>query len=415
MFSTFALLAVLSAGVPQGVPEMDLLIRAKTLYVGDGRVLNDVVIGASGGKIVFVGSSAPAGSAPKETLEFADLHVTPGFVEGSTYAGLPRGASENEEGVETTPEFRISDAVDTSDDAFDRLLDVGVTTAVVVPGKRNVFGGLSAALKPRAGGLKEKLLRNDVSSLAVADRDPTAGNSPPDRGFFSRSGPGLFNRRPSTRMGVVFELRRGLQEGAGRNSGAGWTALYPEPAGLALARAARGEIPFAFIASNSTDALAAIRIAEEFGVKNYYLQDAGEAAFVAGKLASKKIGALIGPASFQAFSTSEGARSALMNAPRVLADAGVTFGLSRGGAQDGSTLRDFAIAAHRGGLKPGRAVAAVTGDPAKITGLADRVGQVAVGLDADLLLFEGDPLAPSSRLAAVVLDGKVVRRAVPRN
>lgn len=414
MLSTFALLAVLAAGVPQGAPETDLLIRAKTLYVGDGRVLTDVVIGAAGGKIVFVGPAAPAGAAPKETLEFGELYVTPGFVEGSTYAGLPRGASENEEGVETTPEFRISDAVDTADEAFDRLLDVGVTTAVVVPGKRNVFGGLSAALKPRKGGLAEKLLRNDVSSLAVADRDPASGNSPPGRGFFSRSGPGLFNRRPSTRMGVVFELRRGLQEGAGRNSGAPWTALYPEPAGLALARAAKGEVPFAFIASNATDALAAIRIAEEFGVKNYYLQDAGEAVFVAEKLASKKIGALIGPASFQAFSTSEAARSGLMNAPKTLAAKGVTFALSRGGSEDGSTLRDFAIAAHRGGLDAGRAVAAITGAPAKITGLADRVGVVAVGMDADLLLFEGDPLAPSSRLAAVVMDGKVVRRSVPR-
>ena len=70
-----------------------------------------------------------------------------------------------------------------------------------------------------------------------------------------------------------------------------------------------------------------------------------------------------------------------------------------------------AVDAVRGGLDPAKAVAAVTGDAAKILGLSDRVGLLEAGRDADLLVFSGDPLSPSSRLAAVVLDGRVVRRA----
>jgi imidazolonepropionase-like amidohydrolase len=414
MLSALAFLAALAAVPTQLPPELDVLIRARVLYVGDGTMKSNAAIGVQGGKIAFVADAPPAGTTAKRTLEIAEAYVTPGFVEGTTHAGLPRGGAENEEGAESTPQWRTSEAIDPRSEEFTRLLDAGVTTAVVVPGSRNVFGGLAVAVKPRGGAVKDMILRDEISSFAVADRDPTAGNSPPGRGFFRSAGPNLYNRRPTTRMGVVFELRRGLQEGAGRLAGGAWSPLYPEPAGAAFARAAKGETPFGFSVGNATDCLAAVRIAEEFGVSKYYLQDAVEAAAVAEKLAQKRVPVLIGAVTFQAFPPSEAARASLAAAPAHLAKLGVTFGISRGTAEDGSTLRDYAIAAARGGLEPAAAIAAITGRPAAIVGLADRVGAVAVGKDADLLIFEGDPLKPSSRLAAVLMDGQVVREAASR-
>jgi imidazolonepropionase-like amidohydrolase len=409
MLAALASLALLCSSASPGVEDA-LVVRAKTLYVGDGRVLHDAVVVILGGKIAFVGAALPSGTKVREELNVDQAVVTPGFVEGSSYAGLARGALENEEGRETTPGLRVASALNPASDDFDRLLDQGVTTIVVCPGTRNVFGGLSIAVKPRGGSTAEMTLKEDVATLAVANRDPTVRNSPPGRGFFRAGAPGLFNRRPNTRMGVVFELRRALQEGAGRASGGPWSPMYDETDGPALARAVRGDVPVAFLASNETDALAAIRIAEEFGVKKYWLQDAGEAVRVRAKLAAKKIPALIGPTTFQEAPNSEGDRAGLMAAPKALADAGVLFGISRGSWQTGTTLRDGAEAAARGGLEPGRAIAAVTGDPAKIVGVADRVGTIEVGKDADLLVFAGDPLSPATRLAAVILDGKIVRR-----
>lgn len=409
MTTAFALLALVLGAVPPA--EADLIVKAKVLHLGDGRVLKDAVVVVADGKIAFVGAALPAGTTAKETVEVADAHVTPGFVEGSTHAGLPRGASENEEGSETTPNFRVSRAVDASSEAFDRLLDVGVTTMVVVPGNRNSFGGVGAAMKPREGGLQKKLLRDGVMAQAVATTEAAARNSPPGRGFFSRGGPGLFNRRPTTRLGVVFELRRGLNEGAGAVANPEWKSGFDDATTAGLASIVKGDLPLAFVVGNDTDCLAAVRIAEEFGVKRFYLQDAGEAARCAKVLAAKKVSALIGAATFQEFPTSFSARANLMAGPKVLADAGVRFALSRGSWADGATLRDFAVAAVRGGLDPAKAIAAVTGDAAKILGLSDRVGLLEAGRDADLLVFSGDPLSPSSRLAAVVLDGRVVRRA----
>jgi imidazolonepropionase-like amidohydrolase len=408
LLSIVLALAPLSADArAQG--EADLLVRVKRLYVGDGTFKDDVAIVIRNGKFESVGP-LKEGVAAKETFDAEGLYATPGFVEGSSFVGLPRGADENEEGSETTPELDVRAGLDLSDPEFALLLDVGVTTVVVVPGYRNVFGGLSAAFKPKPKG-PPRLLRAGVASQAVAHRAPTAGNSPPGRGFFRGGGPDLFNRRPNTRMGVVHELRRGLQEGRGVASTEGWRRLYPKATGDALARAVKGETPFLFSAS---DVLAALRIADEFGVSKFYVQDAGEAHLVAAKLAERKVGVLIGPIDARFRAESEEERSGVMTAPKILDAAGATYGISRGTSDDASSLRAFLTYAVRGGLTPEKAAAAVTGRPAAITGLSDATGVVAPGLDADLLLFDGDPTSPSSTLAVVVSDGAVVRRSEAR-
>ncbi|HYC77830.1 MAG TPA: amidohydrolase family protein [Planctomycetota bacterium] len=404
---TAAALCAATVVAQQGGP--DLLVRARTLYVGDGRVLKDAAVVVAGGRIVSVGA-APAAAA-KETLDVAEACVTPGFVEGSCHAGLPRGGAENEEGSEVTPGIRVLDAVEPGAEEFARLLEQGVTTMIVTPGHRNVIGGLSCALKPRKGGVDAMLLRDEIAQLAALNREPAIRNSPPGGRFFRIGAPGLYNRRPATRLGVVFEVRRALMEGAGRLRSDGWLEQFDDVDGAPLARAVDGGTPIAFVANTETDILAALRIADEFGVKRWYVQDAVEAERVREQLARRKVDVMIGAVSFQAAPATQFDRGGLMGAPRRLADAGVRFAISRGTSRPGATLRDYAIAAARGGLPPGRAVAAVTGDPARIVGVADRVGTVEAGKDADLLVFAGDVLSPAASLACVVLDGRVVYRA----
>ena len=63
----------------------------------------------------------------------------------------------------------------------------------------------------------------------------------------------------------------------------------------------------------------------------------------------------------------------------------------------------------RHGLPRAEALAAVTSRPAKLLGVSDRVGRVAVGLDADLIVWSGKPFDPTSRPVAIMIGGRDVK------
>jgi imidazolonepropionase-like amidohydrolase len=404
-------------------PGSSFTIRADKLYVGDGTVIAPALVRVDGGKIVAVGPAA-GGAGSDATFAIENAVITPGFVEGTSSAGLPKGLSENEESTEVTPCVRACSVLDPTDDAFRVLREVGVTTLIVSPGNRNVIGGLSVAVKPRGETAKQMCLKDDLALHAVLGLEPALRNQSPRGGSQT-----LFARRPNSRMGVVFELRRAMQEGCERNAGGvSGRSCFCEADGKMLAQVMKGEIPFAFVAHAEQDILTALRIADEFGAKNFYLAGALEAYLQRDLLARRGIPALIGPI-YHSSQVPEGGggrrgggqagplvhamteKGGILGAPKLLKDAGVKFALSQGTAEIGATLLDFARGAVRGGLEPGDAIAAISGWPASIVGVGRNVGTIAVGKDADLNIFSGDPLAPTSRLLVVIIDGQVRYRA----
>jgi imidazolonepropionase-like amidohydrolase len=396
-------------------------IRAERLYIGDGSVIEPGFVRVDAGKIVAVGPATD--STRSDAFGTETLVLTPGFVEGSSTAGLPRGLGENEESSEVSPCVRACNVLDASDDAFRRMRESGVTTLVVSPGNRNVIGGLAVALKAREGSARQLCLKEDLALHAVLGPEPTYRNQSPRGGSQT-----LFARRPNSRMGVVFELRRAMQEGCERNNGGVLgKSCFCEADGKLLAQVMKGEIPFAFTAHAEQDILAAINIADEFGAKGFYLEGAGEAYLQRDLLARRGIPVLMGPVYHSSQLPEQGGgrrggqgsmsaavltdKGGILGAPRLLKEAGVKFALSQGTPELGSTLLDYAMAAVRGGLKPADAIAAISGWPASIVGVGKNVGTIAVGKDADMNIYSGDPLAPTSRLLAVIIDGKVLYRA----
>jgi imidazolonepropionase-like amidohydrolase len=66
----------------------------------------------------------------------------------------------------------------------------------------------------------------------------------------------------------------------------------------------------------------------------------------------------------------------------------------------------------KAGMKEESAWRAITLNPAHVAGIADRVGSLEPGKDADIVLFEGNPLREiGARPRFVIVDGKVVVRA----
>lgn len=394
---SLVVLALTSALLAQDKP--DFVIRTKRLHLGDGTVLEGATLVVSRGKVLsIVGKDAAVPSAT-ESIVIAEAEVTPGFVEAESRVGMVRGDADNEEGREVTPWVRAVDGIDKASLAFESLLRTGVTTAVVLPGDRNVIGGVSCALKMVPGAAE--VLSEEVAVHAVIGRGPTARNS-----AFRGGEPTMFTRRPTTRMGVIAELRRAFQEAVGRNQ-PGWDPLYPEREGLSLARIGRGEVPVAFVCQDAAEILAAVRLCKEAGIPRFRVGGTIESTLVMDDLKAAQIPVLIGPL-FNPGSGPE--KGGAISDARRLDKAGLVFALSRGTDDAGSTLLDIARAAARGGLDPNKALAAITSSPAKVCGLDGRVGTLAVGKDADFCVWSADPMSPTSRLLVAAIGGRIVWR-----
>ena len=282
--------AFIAGAVASQDPGAPFTIRAEKLYVGDGTVIAPALVTIEGGRITSVGP-APSGARSDSAFAVENACVTPGFVEGTSSVGLPRGAGENEEKSEVTPCARVSSVLDASDEGFRRMREAGVTTLIVSPGNRNVVGGLSVAVKPREGTARQLVLQEDVALHAVLGLEPAFRNQSPRNGSQT-----LFARRPNSRMGVIFELRRAFQEGCERNGiGTRGKSCFCDADGALLGKVMKGEIPLAMVAHAEQDILTALNIADEFGAKNFWLEGAVEAWLQRDLLARRGIPVLIGP------------------------------------------------------------------------------------------------------------------------
>jgi imidazolonepropionase-like amidohydrolase len=162
-------------------------------------------------------------------------------------------------------------------------------------------------------------------------------------------------------------------------------------------------------ATAANDIRAAVTIADEFKVPHIVIDDCIEGYRDLDILAARHIPVVLGPL-FDPQLVSPERAAAVLNNAGLLSDAGVpvAFG-SHGG--DETQLREYAIYAVRAGMKPDLALRALTLTAAEIGGVADRVGSLQDGKDADLLILSGDPLDLTSHIERVIVNGQVVYRA----
>lgn len=104
-------------------------------------------------------------------------------------------------------------------------------------------------------------------------------------------------------------------------------------------------------------------------------------------------------------------RGAWVNTAEALASQGVSVSFASGASTATAELPLQAAYAVRTGLEPFDALKALTVNPARMLRLEQRLGSIERGRDADLVLFTGDPFAPSSRVKMVLVDGKIVYEA----
>ncbi len=383
-------ISVLAALIfPALVRAQRLAIRNVRILPVQGGVIDNGSILIENGKIKAIG---PAIAIPSgfTVLDGGGATVMPGIVDANAHFGLRDTA--NEQASEVTPQFDIlAQAAPRSRD-YQKALSYGVTSALLGPASANVVGGQCAVLKTAGGSLGKMLLRERTGVRAALGLDTYRGNG----GFFRASPDSLANiylRRPNSRMGAVWELRNALDHAAKSKS---------------LNEVRQGRASLRVNARIENDIRAALSIADEFEVPKFTLEEGCEAYKVVDLLAARHASVVLGPLYDPQSSVSEGA-GPLLNTPGLLAARGIMVAFGSNG-DDPEPLLHWAALAVKYGMKPETALRALTLDAAEICGVADRVGSLEVGKDADLLILSGDPLEMTTHIEKVLVNGQVVYR-----
>ena len=381
-------------------PRKNWIVSAERVYTAAGRSIEHGTVGVSGTKIALVGNGSE--DAGPETL--VCYAVTPGLIDAS--ARIHEGLASVEQSREETPELRVALTLDPYDTAWDAEAGSGVTSVLANPPDENVIGGLGALIKTAGPtSIAARTLKADAVLRGAIGSQPSRRNHP----AFGRP-TDFYSRRPTTRMGVEWEWRRSFYEAA---------ASRKDPAraytGSAQVLAALdGKLTLFIQAWTTQDIRTAVFLKEELekepqlGGKPVLVIDAAAESWKEPQLLVRSHTSVVLPPFPEDGRTGDGSFMA-WNVAALLAEQGVTFALSaHGDSSPAGCLPMQAGYAMQGGLDFDQALAAVTSNPARMFGVQERVGSIEVGKDADLVLWNGEPFQPTSRVIGVIVDGALV-------
>ena len=376
----------------------NVMTMAGPAFVGDVAIEN--------GKIVAVGQSLSYSDA--EVRDVTGMTVMPGIVDPHCHIGMWEdamgfeGADGNECTNPITPELRAIDAINPYDRCFEGAAAGGVTTCVTGPGSANVIGGQFVAIKTHGDSVENMVLRFPVAVKAAFGENPK-------RVYNGK------NQTPSTRMATAALMRKALIEAQEYNEKLERGKADPEKmpernlGKEILARVMRRELPMKIHAHRADDILTAIRICREFKLR-YTLDHCTEGYLITDKLKEALSedceGIIVGPL------LTDRSKIELKNlsfkAPKVLEQAGIEYAMMTDHPVTPEQYLPIctAVAVREGASEEG-ALKAITINAAKITGIADRVGSIEVGKDADIAVFSGHPFDFRSRCVLTLVNGKV--------
>ncbi|MFH1573846.1 MAG: amidohydrolase family protein [Acidobacteriota bacterium] len=392
----------------------DLPAQTEILAIRGGTVLPMVqgaiergVIVVEEGKISQVGRDIPIPGGAT-VIPGENCWILPGLIAAHSTIGLReegRPAALDELSSPNAAALMIIDGVNPFDKSIEHARRAGITTALVASGRGNVIGGQPAVVKTRGRTVTEMTL------LSPAGVKFSLGEGPKDA--FGDKG-----RLPSTRMGSAFVVRNALIE-AGEyrrkwreyESKEAKDEVTPPKRDLMLEPLAAlldGRLTAFFECYRVDDIMTALRLIDEFKLKAL-LVGCAEGFRIPEEIARRGIPVIVGPMGIgpKRMETQE---VKIENAA-ILAKAGIKVVIQSDDALGLGSLEELPLAAAlavKGGLDRSAALRAITLTAAEVLGVADRVGSLEPGKDADMVVFDGDPLDYRTRVIRVLIDGKTV-------
>lgn len=379
---------------------MTTLIRGGLVHDAVHRDACKADILLADGKIAAIGTdlTAPADAA---VFDADGLEVYPGFVDAHTHIGLDgygigyEGCDYNEMNDIWTPQLRAIDGINPRDPSLADARRAGVTCVCTGPGSANVLGGTFLAMKTVGDRVDKMVVRDPVAMKCAFGENPKRCYR---------------DKCDSTRMSTAAFLRGALMQardyGARKQAANGDITKMPaynqklEALLPVLAR----EIPLKAHAHQANDIFTALRIAREFNLR-LTLEHVTEGHLIVDELAGEKdVPMAVGPS--LTFASKFELQNKSWSTPAVLTAAGCHVSI----ITDSSVIPQqylplCAGMAIKAGMDPFDALKAITLNPAEHIGVADRVGSLEVGKDADLVITAGSPFEVLTEVKAVFIDG----------
>lgn len=373
-----------------------LLIKNGTIYTMENEkpFCADVLIRE--GKIAEIKENISVQPHMK-IIDAKGKNVFPGFIDAHSHIGIAEEKTtaqvdtSNEDTTPVTPALRAIDCINPMDSAFHNALASGITGVMAGPGSANAVGGQFAFIKTVGRCVDEMIV------LAPAAMKIAFGENP-------MTNYGLNGNMPSTRMGIASMIRQELyaaQQYFQEEGGEGWKRDYQLECYRSLFEK---KIPLKAHVHRTDDIFTAIRIAKEFGL-DLTLDHCTEGHLIADGIAASGFPAIVGPSlasrikdevSFSDFAT-----------VGILQKAGVTVAITCD--HPVSRIQYLPLCAGlavKEGMDYWAALRAITIDAAKICRVSDRVGSLAVGKDADVVIWNGNPLEIASSVEMTIVNGK---------
>ncbi len=320
---------------------------------------------------------------------FIDCHSSLGLIENGV--GFP-GNDLNEKNDSVTPQLKVEDGVNILDKGFKEAMKSGITSTLICPGSEAVVGGKCSVFKTYGENI------NEMNYKSFAGLQINLGEKVKN---FNKS------EMPMSRMGIAYMIRKLFIKGKEYiEKGNNLSYKDYNPKYESLRPVFSKEVPVIFSADKMEDILTAINIGEEFGL-DIILQSCTEGHLIVEELKKRNIPVLLGPY-LTDYSNGE-----LVNrnckAPCILSQAGILTCIITNHPDVPIDLLGINSAiALKKGMDYGEALKAITINPAKVLGISNRVGSIKEGKDADIAVFNGDPLKIKTKTILTIINGEIV-------
>jgi len=380
------------------------------LLIRDGKILTmnyknyeaaSVLI--DNGKIIEIGENIEV-EDDAEIIDARGCWVLPGLIDAHCHIGIleeglgAEGKDINEATDPVTPQMRGIDGINPLDSSFYDARKAGITTVMTGPGSANVIGGQFVVMKTYGCCVDDMIIREPAAMKISFGENPKK----------TYNGK---NKTPMTRMGVAALLRDTFVKAKNYERKKVKALSFNEDFDMdikmeALIPVLKKEIPLKAHVHRADDILTAIRIAREFDL-DVTLDHCTEGILIADKIRESKFPALIGPIMTPRSKVETRYKSAA--AAGILKSEGIKIAIvSDHPVMPLGYLPICAGIAVKEGLDMMEALKAITINAAEILGVEDRIGSLEEGKDADIAIFDGNPLDMYTNTVCTISDGNIV-------